>query len=55
MAGMGGTQHRDEGVLPEGDRHSDSAGSESGSPDSLHGLRDRAENAVSAERSEHGG
>ena len=55
LAGLGGAQQRDEGVLPKGDRDIDSAGSEPGSPDGLHGFRDRTENAVSAERPEHGG
>jgi len=55
MAGLGGSQQRDAGVLPEGDRHIDPVGSEPRSFDGLHGMGDRAENAVSAERPEHGG
>ncbi len=42
MAGMGGPQQREPGILPEGHRHSDPAGREPGSPDGLHGVRDRA-------------
>lgn len=55
LAGLGGPQQRDEGLLPEGDRYSDPSGGEPRSPDGLHGFRDRPEDAVSAGRSEHGG
>jgi hypothetical protein len=55
LVGLGGTRQRDEGILPEGDQYIEPAGSESGSPDVLHGFRDRTENAVSAQRSEYGG
>lgn len=55
MAGLGGPQQRDEGVLPEGDRHIDPAGSEPRSFDGLHGVGDGAEDAVFTRRPEHGG
>lgn len=55
MAGLGRPQQRDKGVLPEGDRHSDPFGSESRSFDGLHGVGDGAEDAISAQRPEHGG
>jgi hypothetical protein len=55
VAGLGGPQQREQGVLPEGDRHIDPFGSESRSFDGLHGVGDGTEKSVSGERSEHGG
>lgn len=55
LAGLGGARQRDEGILPEGDRHIDPAGSEPGSCDGLHSVGDGSEDAVPAERSEYGG
>lgn len=43
MAGMGGPHEHEPGILPESDSHIESAGCEPGSPDGLHGVRDRAE------------